>query len=211
MTTDDLDRLMGPTAKSAKFTRPGDTYSGQVVSVSVRQATEFGTGKPLVFDDGNPREQVVFIIATDLQEDPDDDGHRSVYVKGWGPQMRALRAAKATLGRNPRPGDRFTATYAGDGDRPAQGGFAPKLFEYGFVPGTEPAPSAELDRLIGPAAETASWEAAPVPTVDPAQQQARQLIATGLMTDQQVATVTGLTVGQVAGLRAMGPEAEVPF
>src|SRR6187402_2914262 len=89
---DDIDRMLTGGAKSAKFEHPGDTISGVVDEVAVRQATEYGTGKPLTFDNGDPREQIVVIIKAEgiALEDENDDGFRAIYIKGWGAQRRAF-------------------------------------------------------------------------------------------------------------------------
>ena len=63
----------------------------------------------------------------------DDDGRRTVYIKGWGVQRRAwlqaLRNAGLKKADEVKPGDRFTATFTGYGpqDNLPQ---PPKLFEY---------------------------------------------------------------------------------
>src|SRR5580765_1661624 len=131
--TDDLDRMLSGGAKSAKFEHPGDTVTGIVDEVMVRQATEYGTGKPQTFDNGDPREQIVVIIRVDnhIPEDENDDGFRAVYIKGWGQQRRAFIQAVRDAAK-PAPGDRFTATFT-KSEPSKTGGFPAKVFEYRIV------------------------------------------------------------------------------
>lgn len=133
--TDDLDRLLSGGAKSATFANPGDTVTGIVDNVKVRQATEYGTGKPQTFDNGDPREQIVVTLRADgIPTSDDDDGMRSVYVKGWGLQRRAfIDAVKLAGVDRPTPGDRFTATLLRL-EPSKQGGFPAKVFEYRLQP-----------------------------------------------------------------------------
>jgi len=76
-----LDLLEGG-GKSAKFETVGDTTKGQVVSAESRQQTDYTSGEPLTWDDGNPRMQLVITLATDERDpdDPTDDG----WVYAWG-------------------------------------------------------------------------------------------------------------------------------
>ncbi|MFT4258023.1 hypothetical protein [Microbacterium sp.] len=124
-----LDDLIAGGGKTAKFEKPGTTWSGVVVKAEPRQATNFDTGKPDHWDDGQPKMQAVVSIQTDLREDETDDGVRAIYIKMWGDQKKAFRLAAQQAGGAPHPGDIFTATYYADGEKP-QRGFAPKLFRY---------------------------------------------------------------------------------
>lgn len=49
---DDIESSGVPTFKYAEM---GDTFDVTISAVRKRQQTEFGTGKPLTWDDGNPR------------------------------------------------------------------------------------------------------------------------------------------------------------
>jgi hypothetical protein len=127
---DDLDRMLSGGAKGAKFEKPGDTITGIVDEVLVRQATEYGTGKPQTFDNGDPREQIVVIIRAEglTPEDENDDLFRAIYIKGWGQQRRAFIQAVRDGGK-PVQGSRFTATFTRSEPSKA-GGFPAKVFEY---------------------------------------------------------------------------------
>ena len=95
----------------------------------------FKSRQPKFFDDGQPQMQVLVTINTGVT-DPmveDDDGRRTVYIKGFGLQrhawLQALHNAGLRKAAEVRPGDRFTATFTGFGEA-KPGMNAPKLFEY---------------------------------------------------------------------------------
>lgn len=119
-----------------KDSQIGDTVTGTVLDSEVRQSRDFDTNKLELWDDGSPRLQLVVNIQTDLAEDEDDDGVRSVYVKWWGASRKALLTAVKEAGVNDlAPGDVFTASYVGDGEQPDRKKSAPKLYEYGIKAG----------------------------------------------------------------------------
>jgi hypothetical protein len=182
-TTDDLDRMLSGGAKSAKFEQPGDSIAGIVDEVAVRQATEYGTGKPLTFDNGDPREQIVVIVKVDnhIPEDENDDGFRAIYIKGWGQQRRAFIQAVRDGGK-PRQGDRFTATLTAY--EPSKGGgFPAKVYEYRVQ---------ALDHPDAPASLQAE--------VSDAEAQALKLWRMGSFTVEQISAATSLTVPDVQGI-----------
>lgn len=138
-----LDDLMQGGTPSAKFPTIGTVVQGVIVAEPVvRQAREFGTGKPQTWDDGRPQENVVITLQTDQREGPNDDGRRSVYVKAWGDQIAGLRAAVQASGGKLAQGGTLAVRYAGDGERPASG-FAPKLYEYRYT-----APPSQVDGFM---------------------------------------------------------------
>lgn len=80
----DPDDFFSGGGKSFKFDRVGASITGVVKRREVRQQTDFKTGKPLFFEDGTPRKQLIVTVSTDLRdpEDEHDKGDRNVYVKG---------------------------------------------------------------------------------------------------------------------------------
>ena len=182
MNTDDLDRMLSGGAKSAKFEREGDTITGIVDEVLIRQATEYGTGKPLTFDNGDPREQIVVVIRADdvVREDENDDGFRSIYIKGWGQQRRAFIQAVRDAAK-PTAGDRFTATFTRS-EPSKQGGFPSKVFEYRIQP------------------MHAVADAVPTDEIAAAEAQAMKLLGMGNFTPAQISAATGLPLDQVEAM-----------
>lgn len=114
-------RAQGGGAKSAKFDNEGDKVVGTILDMQVKQQTDIKTGELATWPDGNPKMQLVVTIQTDARDDEDDDGQRTVYVKG---QMQravqdAVRKAGARgLAEGGRLGVKFVSTAA-----PAQKGF----------------------------------------------------------------------------------------
>ncbi len=120
----------GGKAAFNKDSMPGTTVTGTVVDIKTRQKKEYGTGKPMFSQKGNPKYEALITVQTSLQEAPDDDGRRTIYINMWGVQQDAIRkACEAAKCEGPVEGDTFTATYVGLGQ--AQPGMsAPKLYEY---------------------------------------------------------------------------------
>jgi hypothetical protein len=105
--------LMGGGAKSAKFDNEGDKVVGTILDMQVKQQTDIKTGSPRTWDNGDPMMQLVVTLQTDARDDEDDDGQRTLYVKG---QMQravqdAVRKAGARgLAEGGRLGVKFVST-----------------------------------------------------------------------------------------------------
>lgn len=201
---DSLDSLMNGGGAKAFFngdSRPGAQISGDVVSVEVTQVIDFKTKQPAFWPDGNPKQQIHIVLQTNLpHEDEDDDGRRSLWVKGWGVQIKALRDACRKAGvKAPSKGDVMTARFAGFGQR-GNASQPPKLYEYEI----RLAAQAQVDTVLGePAGQPA------VPPAQPAQQPAPQQQAQQPAPQQQAKILPvqqiqqlaqlGKTVDQIAG------------
>ncbi|KFI65736.1 hypothetical protein [Bifidobacterium cuniculi] len=162
----------------------GDSVTGQVLEEEILQVTDFDDHTPKYWADGTPQRQMRIIIQTDLHDDEYDDGTRAIYIKGWGVQMQAYRAARrANHNQPPRPGDTFTATFTGLGPR-GKKGQPPKLYRYEITPA--PAKAVADFGAPQPAAQ-------PAPST-PAQEQAQAAPqgAPAALTPEQVATITAL-------------------
>lgn len=133
--TDLLSESLSNKAFFNKDSKVGDTVSGTVLDSEVRQSRDFDDNKLEFWDDNSPRLQLVINVQTDIHDDEDDDGVRSVYVKWWGSQRKALLTAVKDAGINDlAPGDTFTASYIGDGEQTDRKKSAPKLYAYGIKP-----------------------------------------------------------------------------
>lgn len=134
MATSVSELLNSGGARSFPFPTIGTRATGRVLSADVVQSRNFDTNDPEFWADGNPKQLVRVIIETTERDpaDPEDDGHRAVYIKAWGDQMAALRAAiKQSGDTDIHPGGTFTAIYVSDGI--ATRGFPPKQFMYQYA------------------------------------------------------------------------------
>ncbi len=78
------DFLSGGSGRAAKFDNPGDTVKGIILSADVRQQMDPVSKVLKTYNDGNPMMQLVVNLQTDIRDpaDPEDDGVRTVYIKG---------------------------------------------------------------------------------------------------------------------------------
>lgn len=118
--------FFGGAGKTAKFPEVGTTVSGTITAVSAPEPqTDIKTGAPIP-----GKEQIRISLQTDERDpqDPDDDGRRTVFVKGWmrGAIGDALRRAGAAA---PEVGGKLSIAFTSE--RPPEiPGFNPtKLFE----------------------------------------------------------------------------------
>ncbi|MEF2736304.1 MAG: helix-turn-helix domain-containing protein [Bifidobacterium choerinum] len=163
--------------------QPGASVTGIVTAIEVTQYHDFQTKAPGFWKDGRPQKQLHITIQTDLQTDPDDDGLRSIWIKGWGKQMQAYRdARRLNGGKDPRLGDMFTATYVGLGER-GNAPQPPKIYRYEIKPGNSP--------------EVAAFGAEP-------QQQPQQQAAPQVNLTPQLAAVSDEQRAQIIALRNQG-------
>ncbi|ALJ19565.1 hypothetical protein [Microbacterium sp. No. 7] len=211
MSTSTLDDLLKGGGKSAKFDNPGDSVTGKVLSVTTRQATDFDSGKPTFWDNGDPQMQAVIELQTALREDAEDDGRRSVYIKMWGGQRKALQKAAREAGRSPQEGDTFTATFTGFGPKPDRG-FPPKVYVYTIVKGSPLDAALAEPQAAAPATPTgqqyAAAPAAPAGLSADEKERVGQLIALGL-DDAKIAQALTLQEPFVAAARKEIAEARL--
>jgi hypothetical protein len=112
--------IMGSGARSAKFASPGDRIWGTIVGTKTMQQKDM-QGQLMFWPDGNPKLQVAITLLTELVEDDEDDGLRTVYARGQ--MMAALRAAFVKAGvRGMEDGGRLLVQYMKDAE-PTQKGF----------------------------------------------------------------------------------------
>ena len=76
-----VDELSGG-SKSFKFDEIGDKCVGEIAGIERRQQTDFSDGHGLTWDDGSPRMQTVITVQTNADDGNDDDGVRTVWLKG---------------------------------------------------------------------------------------------------------------------------------
>lgn len=132
------DLLAGNSAKAyfGANSQPGDTVTGVIEKIETTQVNDFQTKQPAFWNDGRPKEQIHVIIQTQLRDPSveEDDGRRSLWVKGWGIQLKAFRDACRQAGvKIPKPGDTITERFVGLGQR-GDAPQPPKVFEFRIEP-----------------------------------------------------------------------------
>lgn len=145
MTQDANDFLFAGGAKSAKLDNVGDFITGRIVSAEVRQQTDLVTGAPKTFENGDPMNQLVIVLQTDLRDGDDDDGQRALYAKGGRFEVAsgkgvALKdaiadAIRAKGGKGLDIGSTLTVQHTGLGVA-RRGQSAPKLYLAKWEPAT---------------------------------------------------------------------------
>lgn len=135
ITTADLfSESLSNKAFFTKDSQVGDTVTGTVIESEPRQTRNFDTNKLETWDDGSPMLQLVVSIQTDLTEDAEDDGVRSVYIKWWGESRKSiLKAVKASGAPDILDGGTFTASYIGDGEQLDRKKSPPKIYAYEYT------------------------------------------------------------------------------
>lgn len=133
------DMLMGGGSRSASWatkddlgryqTKPyGTSYTGTIErEPSTAQQTDYDSGALLTWPDGNPRMQVLVTLQTQLREDPEDNGIRTLVVKQSTGLQAAIRdAVKATGAKGLEVGGTLTVTLTGE--QPSSKGNPIKVF-----------------------------------------------------------------------------------
>lgn len=133
--------------KSASFDGPPPiTYAGEVLEEpSTVQQRDYDTDEPMFYDDGKPMWQVAVKLQTNIREDEEDEGVRTVWLKGL--QLQAVKAAmreakvKAIL-----PGGYLAITFYDTKETEAKPGqpknkkrFPTKLYKATYTPPMSPA------------------------------------------------------------------------
>jgi hypothetical protein len=135
------EMLMGGGGKAFAFENLGDTVEGEILSATTRQQTSLDTGKPATWDDGSPKKMIVVVLQTSLRDNDEDDGARSVYLrggnfvvasgKGSSSQVAVRDAVKRAGAKGLEVGGYLKMRYSGVG--PGKRGFnPPKLYEAAY-------------------------------------------------------------------------------
>lgn len=169
------DLLSGSGAKSFfnADSQPGQSVTGTLDLIETSQMRDFQTKQPAYWNDGRPQMQIHIVIQTTLRDPSvdDDDGRRSLWIKGWGIQLKAFRDACRQAGvKAPKQGDTITATFTGLGER-GNAPQPPKVYAYQITP------SNSVAQLVNPQ---------PAAPQQPAYQQAPQQYAPQQPVQQQM-------------------------
>ncbi len=123
-----IDMLSPRGVPSFKFAAIGDQIRGTIAASETRQQIDLD-GKPLEWDDGQPKMQLVITLDTDLRdaEIDNDTGQRRIFAKKPGAMLNALIAAHKEVPLE--VGTELAVSYVGDGEPTKKGYSAPKLYE----------------------------------------------------------------------------------
>ena len=190
--------LGGQGGSSFPFENIGDSVTGTILDLEEVQQTDLDSGEPKAFPNGQPMMMFRLTLQTELQDDPADDGVRSLYLRGSrkSASKSSLAAAldavrRATGGTQLQSGAVYTHTYVADGVATRRGYSAPKFYEGHYVPGPM--------SLDGGQAQPAPQVQQPVQQPAQVQQPVQQPVQV-----QQPAAAGQYTPDQLAALRAAG-------
>lgn len=148
------DFLFGGGGKAASFEKLGDMCVGVITDVKMSQQTSLEDNKPLFWDDGSPRMQLVITVQTDQRDDDDDDGLRRLYAKGGkfevaegkgtGLKEAIADACKRAGLKTIEAGQKLTVGYTGNGKAKTRGHNAPKLYSAKIEAGVPAVAASEL-------------------------------------------------------------------
>lgn len=148
---DDLDSMFsGSGAPAASFKSIGDSITGVITDAVARQQTDFDTGVPLTWDNGDPMMEVVLTLSTSLRdpEIEDDDGARRVFCRGQ--LLTAVRqAVRQAKDKKPRIGGRITITHTELGEAKKKGFNLPKLFTVSYEAPNDVAVESVFEGSVG--------------------------------------------------------------
>lgn len=138
-----------------QFDEIGDRVSGVITTVERRQQTSFEDNKPLTWEDGSPRMLTFVEVQTDLRDDDDDEGLRTIYCKGGNFEIaegsglsaeKALaKAAKDAGLKSIDEGMKLTMAFSGRSKSSVRGYQPAKLFVAKLE---QPVASVSMDDLL---------------------------------------------------------------
>lgn len=172
--------LMGGGSKAARFDGIGVSVGGVIDDITAKQQTDFTTGEPKTWPNGDPMMQVLVRVQTTLSEDADDDGLRTIYVKGKSLTGAVRDAVRKAGAKGLEVGGTLTVTYTGDGVAERKGINPPKLYAAEYTP---PDQAAAANAALG-LAETPAAAPAGLPDLSGVGPEAQALIAQMLAKQQ---------------------------
>ena len=144
MSNYDPDKFLSSTGSPSAFDKNdpvGTTVTGTIAEKPVvAQQTDIQTGKPLEWDNGDPKLQLIVTLQTSLRTSDDDDGLRRVYVKGSTKSgCRSLHDAVATAvkesgAKGLEVGGTLAVTFIGTEPSQTKGFNDRKLYSATYVP-----------------------------------------------------------------------------
>lgn len=207
-------------SKGVKFANVGDTITGTISGAPTeRQQTKFGSQEPDFWPNGDPKMQIVVPLQTDLREDPQDDGARTLYVASKNMKRAIADAMRAAGANDVVKGGVLSVTFTGFDPNSKNPQNPAKLYQAQYTPpavtspfNSTPAaeqqwPQATPQQAPTPAATQPTTTAAPAPQpvasapaaalTDEQAAKVVQLRAAGI-DDQTIATAVGVSIEAIA-------------
>lgn len=153
------DFLLAGGIPACKFPEIGTTVKGTITASEVAQQTDYATGVPKTWDNGEPMMQVIVTLQTDDRDASvdGDSGLRKLYVRGQ--MLHAVREALKQAQAKLEVGGTLAVQYASDKPSEKRGFNPAKQYVAQYKP---PAPGQAVNDLLnGTQAEPAA--AAPAP------------------------------------------------
>ncbi len=191
--------LFESSSKGLKFDTIGVTHTGTVKSAPrERQQTKFGTQEPDFYPNGDPKMQILVDLQTELRDDPNDDGERTLYVASKNMKRAIAQAIREAGANDLTVGGVLTVTYVGNDPASKNPANPAKLYQAKYTPGS----SAFAQQTAAPAAVQQTPAATPAPAAEQGltQEQAgkvSQLRAAGI-DDATIATAVGVDINLIA-------------
>lgn len=144
--------------KGLKFPTPGTSYTGKINAEPYEeQQTEYGSNVPATYPNGDPKMQILVNLDTQLREEGDDDGRRTLYVTSAKMKRAIFDAIQAAGADDLKVGGTLTITYSGTDPNSKNPANPAKLYTASYVPPTPGAGS-----TFAPAQQAAPQAPAPV-------------------------------------------------
>ena len=116
-----------------KHSQIGDSITGTITAISIRQSRDFRTKKPESWEDGSPKQQIVIIVEATNEANGETDTF-SIYVRWWGIWRKAFAKAIADAKKNePAIGGQLTVTYTGEIESEDPSFDPTKVYSYEYV------------------------------------------------------------------------------
>lgn len=197
--------LFDSSNKGIKFQNVGDQVTGTIAGApSERQQTKFGTQDPDFWPNGDPKMQIIVPLKTELREDGQDDGERTLYVASKNMKRAISDAIRASGATDLLVGGVLTVNFIGndpDSKNPAN---PAKMYAASYTapasafaaPAAQPAPVAQQPAVPAPTAQPApaAVPATPQPVAQAPAAQAAPVTAASQqwLTEAQIAQLTQL-------------------
>jgi hypothetical protein len=200
--------LFDSSSKGLKFDQIGQSHTGTVKAAPrERQQTKFGTQEPDFYPNGDPKMQILVDLQTELREDANDDGERTLYVASKNMKRaigQAIREAGAT---DVMPGGVLSIQYVGNDPASKNPANPAKMYAARYTApasafvqtaaASAPASAAPAQQIQQQPQPAAQPQANPGGLTDDQLGKLQQLRAAGIP-DETIATALGVTPAQVA-------------